>query len=67
MSSKEHSFLVWKRKGRTCGRGRSFSTSRQEEMKGKLGPAAPESAGLPGVAHGRASQAHCQLRLSMVT
>lgn len=37
MSSKEHSFLVWKRKGRTHGRVRSFGTSRQKEMKGKLG------------------------------
>lgn len=30
MSSKGHSFLTWKRRGRTCGRMRSFNMSRQE-------------------------------------
>lgn len=38
MSSKEYSFLIWKRKGRTCRRVRNLNTSRQEEMKGKVGP-----------------------------
>lgn len=38
MSSKEHSFLTWKRRGRTCGRVRSFNMSRQEEMTEKAGP-----------------------------
>lgn len=37
MSSKGHSFLTWKRRGRTCGRVRSFNVSRQEMMD-KDGP-----------------------------
>lgn len=37
MSSKGHSFLTWKRRGRTCGRMTSFNVSRQE-MTDKDGP-----------------------------
>lgn len=36
MSSKEHSFLIWKRRGRTRGRVRSFTVSRQEEMTDRV-------------------------------